>query len=100
MRSLAAAAVIALLAAGCSTSSEANLFGRDLFVHSCAVCHSSDGSGGIGPNIGSGSNVALNLSDEQIAGVIRVGPGRMPSFSRLTPDQVESLVEYVRSLSD
>jgi mono/diheme cytochrome c family protein len=99
MRSLVAAAVIALVVAGCA-SSDAGLYGRDLFVHSCAMCHRVDGSGGIGPAIGPGSNAALNLTDEQIAGVIEVGPGNMPSFNRLTADQVDSLIAYVRSLSD
>ena len=46
-------------------------------------------SGGIRP---------LNLTDEQIAGVIVVGPGNMPGFSRLTPAQVDSLVIFTRSL--
>jgi mono/diheme cytochrome c family protein len=62
------------------------------------VCHALDGNGGIGLNIAGGSNTALSLSDEQIAGVITVGPGNMPGFSRLTPEQVNSLVTYVRSL--
>jgi len=99
MRVLVVVALIALLTAGCATS-EQNLYGRDLFDRSCAVCHGVDGSGGIGLDIGPGSNAALNLTDEQIAGVITVGPGNMPGFSRLTPEQVRSLVEYVRSLED
>jgi hypothetical protein len=46
-----------------------------------------------------GSNTHLNLTDEQIAGVITVGPGNMPGFSRFTAEQVDSLVVYVRSFS-
>ena len=86
--------------AGCSASSE-YLVGKDLYDQSCASCHGVDGSGGIlGPEIDRGSNTDLNLSDEQIAGVITVGPGNMPGFSRFTPEQVQSLVAYVRSLAE
>lgn len=88
--------LLATMLASCG--SDAHLLGRDLFDRSCAVCHSADGSGGFGLDIGPGSNAALNLSDDQIAGVIRVGPGNMPGFSRFTDEQVASLVQYVRSL--
>jgi cytochrome c oxidase cbb3-type subunit III len=99
MKSLVVGVLLVVVATGCSTS-EANLIGEDLYVHSCAMCHGLDGRGGIGVDIGADSNADLNLTDEQISGVIRVGPGNMPAFSRLTAEQVESLVRYVRSLSD
>lgn len=98
MRLLAAAGALLLLLGGCATTE--NLMGEDLYVRSCATCHGLDGDGGIGLDIGAGSNTDLSLTDEQIAGVIAVGPGNMPGFSRLTPEQVNSLVVYVRSLSD
>lgn len=88
-----------LMLSGCARSNE-YLLGEDLFVRSCAVCHGIDGHGGIGLDIGPGSNTDLNLRDDQISGAITVGPGNMPGFSRLTPEQVASLVAYVRSLSD
>lgn len=91
--------VAALLMAGCATY-DANLMGEDLYLRSCAVCHDVDGDGGVGLYIGPGSNTELNLTDEQVAGVISVGPGNMPGFPRLTPEQISSLVVYVRSLSD
>jgi mono/diheme cytochrome c family protein len=91
-------AIAVTLASGCAAADE-NLFGKELYDRSCATCHGVDGSGGIGNAIGAGSNTDLNLTDEQIAGVITVGPGNMPGFSRLRPEQVESLVDYVRSLA-
>ncbi len=97
MRFLAAAALLLILS-GCASNEY--LLGEDLYVRSCATCHGLDGDGGIGLDIGSGSNTDLSLTDEQIAGVITVGPGNMPGFSRLTPEQVNSLVVYVRSLAD
>lgn len=89
-----------LLAAGGCTPSNEYLLGPDLYERSCAVCHDTNGRGGIGLDIGKGSNTDLNLSDEQIAGVITVGPGNMPGYSRLTQEQVDSLVRYVRSLAE
>lgn len=99
VRVLLAVVAVSLVAVGC-TDPEANLFGEDLYLRSCAICHERDGAGGVGFDIGPGSNTDLNLTDEQIAGVITVGPGNMPGFSRLTPAQVDSLVLYVRSLSE
>jgi len=98
MRALLVAVVLLLLLSGCTDPTK-NLMSEELYVHSCATCHGLEGEGGIGVEIASGSNTAENLSDEQIAGVITVGPGNMPGFSRLTPEQVDSLVRYVRSLS-
>ena len=89
--------VVLVLLGGCAPGDD--LLGEDLYVRSCATCHGLDGDGGIGLDIGPGSNTDLNLSDEQIAGVITVGPGNMPGFPRLTPEQLSSLVSYVRSLS-
>ncbi len=91
---------LSLVLAGCSSSTE-DLLGEDLYEQSCASCHGVDGSGGIlGSEIDGGSNTDLNLSDDQIAGVITVGPGNMPGFSRLTAAQVQSLVAYVRSFAE
>ncbi|MEA2001988.1 MAG: cytochrome c [Actinomycetota bacterium] len=94
-------AMIVLLGAlgACGGTGEYLLSG-DLYEVSCAACHGTDGRGGLGTDIGRGSNTDLALSDEQIAGVITVGPGNMPGFSRFTPEQVDSLVAYVRSLGE
>jgi mono/diheme cytochrome c family protein len=89
---------LALAGAGCGESLEGK-FGDELFRAGCARCHADDGSGGIGPAIGRpDSDAALVLTDEQIRGSIRVGPGRMPSFDRLTEEQLDSLVDHVRAL--
>ncbi len=92
-------ACAALLLAACGSSSE-GLYGRDLFNHSCAGCHGEDGGGSsLAPAIGPGSGAAA-LRDDQIEGVIEVGPGAMPSFGRLSPEQIDSLVVLVRSLQN
>ncbi len=92
---LVAVTLVAVLLTGCSDASEGK-YGADLFGTTCAHCHGSDLAGGVGPPLGAGSGAA-SLTDEQIAGVIGVGPGAMPSFaSRLTDEQVESLIDYLR----
>ena len=88
-----------LVLGGCSVTDE-YVIGGDLYERSCVACHGVNGSGGIGDEIGAGTNTELNLSDEQIAGVIVVGPGNMPGFSRFTSEQVDSLVDYVRAFSE
>jgi cytochrome c551 len=93
---LLVAGAVALLLAGCGGSLEGK-FGGELFGVGCAACHGADLSGGTGPDIGPGSNSGVGLSDQQLAGVIRVGPGSMPAYGlRLTAAQIDSLVVYMR----
>ena len=92
---LVAIMIMAVVLTGCGESSEGE-YGEDLYGTTCAHCHGSDLAGGVGPPLGAGSNAA-SLSDEQIAGVISVGPGAMPAFAnRLIEEQVDSLVDYLR----
>ena len=86
----------ALILSACSADTSGK-FGQELFEQTCAVCHGDDGAGLSGPAIGAGSD-AIELTDDQIYGVMEVGPGTMPSFRRLTAEQLDSLVEYVRTL--
>jgi mono/diheme cytochrome c family protein len=73
--------------------------GQQLFDQACAHCHGRDLSGGTGPDIGPGSDADLGLSDDQITGVIEVGPGSMPGYGdRLSDEQIDSLVVYLRSV--
>ena len=89
---------LALLAASCGESTEGK-FGADLFGAGCARCHGGNGEGGRGPAIGTpDSNAAVVLTDDQIRGVIRVGPGRMEAWPNLSDEQVDSLVEHLRTI--
>jgi len=71
--------------------------GAALFAEHCAVCHQTEGRGGIGLPLDQGR---LNLlSDDYITKTIRRGrPGRiMPSFRELSDAQVEAIVGYLRA---
>jgi hypothetical protein len=39
------------------------------------------------------------MSDDELAGVIANGKGKMPKYPSLKPEQVKALVEYCRSLA-
>lgn len=96
LRPLLVAGAVALLLVGCGGSLEGKS-GGGLYGVGCAACHGADLSGGIGPDIGPGSNADIGLSDQQLSGVIRVGPGSMPGYGRrLTEAQIDSLVVYMR----
>jgi mono/diheme cytochrome c family protein len=99
MRSSAGAAVLAAAVVISACSGSSGLTGRELYEQSCASCHGGLGGGGVGPALDAGS-AAESLTDEQIAGVIRVGPGSMPGFDHLTDEQIDSLVEYIRRLQE
>lgn len=87
--------VLSLVAAACADPTEGKL-GAELYDATCAHCHGTDLSGGIGPALGPASP-SSGLSDAQIGGAISVGPGSMPAYGRrLTNEQIESLVLYIR----
>jgi mono/diheme cytochrome c family protein len=92
-------ALVALLAVSCGRSTEGK-FGAELYDISCAGCHGDRGEGAVlGPPVGTpDSNSALALSDDQIFGAIRVGPGSMPGNPYLTDEQITSLVDFLRRL--
>ena len=69
----------------------------------CASCHGPDGRGSaVGKSLHAAdfhSAQVQQQSDDQLAGVIGEGRGNMPAFgTRLTKDQINALVKYVRTL--
>jgi mono/diheme cytochrome c family protein len=73
--------------------------GAEIYGNSCAGCHGGDGSGGLGPRL-AGGRVVANFPDPA-AQVIVVTEGRrgMPAFgSRLTPEEIDAVVEYTRTV--
>lgn len=92
--------LLTLVMGGCADR-VAGKYGEDLYLVTCAHCHRGDLSGGIGPAIGPDSSAHRELSDDQIASVIEVGPGAMPAYARrLNPEQIESVIAFLRSVQE
>jgi cytochrome c6 len=69
----------------------------------CAGCHAADGTGSsIGKKLGAHdfhSPDVQGQSDDQLAGIIAAGKGKMPGYEKsLKPDDIKGLVAYVREL--
>lgn len=98
MRARLVVAAFGVAIAACSGPGP-DTFGPELYQGSCAACHGANGEGAGGrPAVGAGSDAA-ELTDDQLRGVIRVGPGAMPGFeNKLSDAQIDSLVEYLREL--
>ena len=75
-----------------------------LFKTKCAMCHGADGTGQtpMGEKLGIKSYKSPDIqkqSDADIKNAIINGKGKMPAFGqRLTPDQVDALVKYIREV--
>ena len=67
-----------------------------LYSSQCAACHQ-ESMQGQSPDIPALIGVGQRLSAEQIAIRIKTGGGRMPGFSGLSNDQIESLVEFLKT---
>ena len=70
----------------------------------CVSCHGSDGRGSV---VGKSLHAAdfhsaqvQQQSDAQLADVVGQGRGNMPAFgTRLSKDQIDALVKYIRTLA-
>jgi cytochrome c oxidase cbb3-type subunit III len=91
------AVVVAMLS---TASLRAQQPGAAIFAANCAGCHGADGRGGEhAPNIATAPEVQ-HLMDRELAGIIRYGisGAGMPAFSSLKPQEVASVVSYLRIL--
>jgi len=70
--------------------------GRQLYLTSCASCHG-DALAGTPPSIPSLIDLRGHRTAEQVAGVIRQGAGRMPSFTNLKAEDITLITDYVLS---
>jgi cytochrome c oxidase cbb3-type subunit 3 len=73
--------------------------GKQLFNGMCARCHGIDGTGDEGPSLNR-PTLSRAATDEALREVIRDGipDGGMPRVRRLTANELNQLVAYVRSL--
>ena len=99
-----ASIAILALATMFPTWSMAQDSGGDLFKAKCAACHGPDGKGetAMGKKFGLrdlGSADVQKQSDAELAGIITKGKGKMPSYEgKLTSDQVQDMVKFIRTL--
>jgi mono/diheme cytochrome c family protein len=76
--------------------------GADVFKQKCAMCHGENGAGkGKVPALGSAEVQQKSDADLKAATEkgVKTGNGMMPGYAgKLTPEQIDGLVMYIRSL--
>lgn len=75
--------------------------GRELYLGTCATCHSASVVGGALPE-GEEAPPLIPSTPTQIAEAIRLGPGAMPPYPEhaLSDDEVNALASYIVTLRD
>jgi quinoprotein glucose dehydrogenase len=73
--------------------------GRALYLRNCASCHR-DNLRGAPPQMPSLVGVGERRHEGELVRVIRKGAGRMPGFPTLTPVEVATLVDYMKTGED
>lgn len=98
------ASILGCLAALACTLSFAAESGESVYKAKCASCHGADGKGqtpmGKRLNLKDlASSDVQNKHDSELKLLIQDGKGKMPAYKgKLTDEQIESLVTYIRSL--
>jgi len=73
--------------------------GRALYNSRCAGCHRQDLKGSP-PEFPSLLDVARRRTRDQIAAIVHHGSGRMPAFTKLSPDAVSAVIAYLTTGAD
>jgi quinoprotein glucose dehydrogenase len=68
--------------------------GEKVYQSQCSGCHGINRAGSP-PAIPALEGIEGILTDQEIAGIIRQGRGRMPPFNSLTDEQVQAVVRYL-----
>lgn len=92
--------VITLVLTACTAPPPPDASGSDVYSLTCARCHATDLSGGVGPALGPGSDIT-GETDVFLIKVITDGRGSMPAFGRtLSEAHIERVVAYLRAEQD
>jgi cytochrome c6 len=88
-------ALVVLSLAGAARADEA----AAVYAKRCASCHGKDGKGTpVGQKMGAKDLTTLASSEEEIAGVISNGRGKMtPYKGKLSDDEIKSLAKFVKA---
>lgn len=69
-----------------------------IYGQQCAACHGAAGEGGVGPALADGRTVERYPDAADQVAVVADGRGAMPAFAdRLTSEEIESIVDFVRN---
>jgi quinoprotein glucose dehydrogenase len=79
---------------GLTVPPPAGSLGEKVYQNQCSGCHGMNRAGSP-PAIPRLWGIEGILTDQEIAGIIRQGRGRMPPFNSLTDDQVQAVVRYL-----
>jgi quinoprotein glucose dehydrogenase len=79
---------------GLTVPPPAGSLGEKVYQNQCSGCHGINRAGSP-PAIPALEGIEGILTDQEIAGIIRQGRGRMPPFNSLTDDQVQAVVRYL-----
>jgi cytochrome c6 len=73
-----------------------------LYKSKCAGCHGADGTGSaMGKKMGAHDFTTAEtqkMSDAELTDVITNGRNKMPKYGSLKPEEIKSLVAYIRTL--
>lgn len=76
-----------------------------LYKQKCAACHGADGkadtpTGKAMKVRGFADPAVAKMSDDDLAGIIDKGKGKMPGYSKsMKPDEIKAMVAFVRGLA-
>jgi quinoprotein glucose dehydrogenase len=79
---------------GLTVPPPAGSLGEKVYQNQCSGCHGMNRAGSP-PAIPRLWGIEGILTDQEIAGIIRQGRGRMPPFNSLSDDQVQAVVRYL-----
>jgi quinoprotein glucose dehydrogenase len=79
---------------GLTVPPPAGSLGEKVYQSQCSGCHGINRAGSP-PAIPALEGIEGILTDQEIAGIIRQGRGRMPPFNSLTDEQVQAVVRYL-----
>jgi quinoprotein glucose dehydrogenase len=79
---------------GLTVPPPAGSLGQKVYQNQCSGCHGMNRAGSP-PAIPALEGIEGMLTDQEIAGIIHQGRGRMPPFNSLTDEQVQAVVRYL-----
>jgi mono/diheme cytochrome c family protein len=98
------AVIVGVLAVASSAAAAEPELGKAVYTQKCASCHGADGNGNAKmaeklkvqmPKL----SARISKSDAELHQLLQDGKKPMPSFKRLTKEESDAVIGYVRSLS-